>query len=115
MNVKKSLSFPYLLTPHGIIQSFALQQLIVRTGLGDPSFFKYIDQVSMHNGGKTMSDQYRDALLAQGKVADRPGNIFFGQRIQRGGSLLEDPKLRIPEQCPGHEKGRTSSRERVCQ
>ena len=55
-------SFTDLLAPHGIIQSFFIQQAFMSACFNYITFFQYIDPVGMHDGGKPVCNQNGDLV-----------------------------------------------------
>jgi len=75
-----------LLAPHGEVESFQGEQLVVSAGFDDAAVLQDVDTVGVHDGGKPVSDQDRDHM-ARRHFADRVGDLLFGQRVERRGRL----------------------------
>jgi len=72
-----------LLTPHGVIQPLTLDQLVVTSRFDDPPLLQHEDPVGMQHGRQPVGDDQGDDVAVGADGADRGGDAFLGQRVER--------------------------------
>ncbi|KAF5044795.1 hypothetical protein DSECCO2_487940 [anaerobic digester metagenome] len=73
----------------------------MRTSLDDRPLLHHVDQVRVQYRREAVRDQDRDLVLAHRDVPDRVRDLLLGQRIERGGRLVEDQQAGTAQEGPG--------------
>lgn len=64
--ILRDFPFADLLSPHGIIKTFQVEQFLVFALFDDPAFFKDVDFIGVHNGGQSVGNEDCDVVAAAG-------------------------------------------------
>ena len=85
--------------PQGGVRAVGRDQVVVAAELGDPAVLHHRDPVGVVRGVEPVRD--RDDGPAGQHRGERPFGAPGGGRVERGGRLVEDQRVRVGEDQPG--------------
>ena len=69
-----------------------------RALLHDAAPLEHVDPVGVHDGGEPVRDEHRHHVAVARHLADGAGDLLLGERVERGGRLVEDQEVRPAQQ-----------------
>src|SRR2546423_2685350 len=92
--------FAHLLPPHCIVQTRALEQILVLSRLDDLAPLQHVDPVGVHHGRQPVRNEDGDHLARVGNFTHGAADLLLGERIQRRRRFVEHQKMRVTQQRP---------------
>src|SRR4051812_24837980 len=74
---RRNLAFADLLTPHGIVQTLAVHEFLMTSGLDNAATLEDINAVGVQNGGEPVCDQHCDCVAIGRNFPNCPADLFF--------------------------------------